>query len=425
MIPGCTICRAGLLIFTILIMPVIRATDHLISAQYVINVHIDYMANISHSHRPSQEEIDVVVQMFACQGITLNVVVENQITHFDVIRRNPDDRTKIFSFDDGPDTYGTIKKGSFDKDATWHYALFAHQYQDDSLQTSGSSGLADTGGKDLMVTLGAFEGGIGTPWDRAATFAHELGHNLGLTHSGALNEDEVGPYMPNLPSIMSYFYQLTGVRHFMEQRGLVTPGLTNLKNLDYSGGRFCGIDEEALIEQTGMGIGPVDWNCDGTVSGVVAEDVSNNNAFRNRACGSDGARQKLRDFDEWAVVKHRLANPPPPVPADHNVVTCVTISELSEFLLTNDNIASSHHQPELKIESCTNNRMLFTGVPMVPENLAITGTCGNPFGQFNTAYQNAQGGDIMILLPGSYPTGSVILSKPLIIGGSGGIIIGQ
>jgi hypothetical protein len=417
--------RAGLLVITILMMPLIRTSEHIMLGQHVINVHIDYMADVSHSHRPSQEEIDAVVQMFACQGITLNVVIAHQITHFDVIRRSPAANRMIFGFEDGPDTFGTIKKGSFDKDDSWHYALFAHQYEDDSLQTSRSSGLAETGGKNLMVTLGAFSDSIGTPWDRASTFAHELGHNLGLTHSGAMNEDQVGPYMPNLPSIMSYFYQLTGVRHYMEQRGLVAPGLTNLKNLDYSGGYFCGIDEEALNEWTGLGLGPVDWNCDGTVSGIVAEDVSNNSAFKYKDCGSDGARQKLHDFDEWAFVKHRLANPPPPVPADHNVVTCVTSHELTEFLKNNNSIASSDYQPELRSESCVNNRMLFAGVPMVPENLATTGTCSKPFTQFGTAYQTAQTGDIIILLPGSYPTGQVILSKPLIIGGSGGIIIGQ
>jgi len=33
---------------------------------------------------------------------------------------------------------------------------------------SGSSGLAETGGDDLIVTLGTFTGQIGTPFDRAS-----------------------------------------------------------------------------------------------------------------------------------------------------------------------------------------------------------------------------------------------------------------
>ena len=42
-----------------------------------INVEIDWMDNGSHSHQPSTSEIDAVVQMFACQGITLNVDISN------------------------------------------------------------------------------------------------------------------------------------------------------------------------------------------------------------------------------------------------------------------------------------------------------------------------------------------------------------
>ena len=128
-------------------------------------------------------------------------------------------------------------------------------------------GLGDQPGDDFIVTLGSFSSQVGTDWDRAATFAHELGHNLNLTHSGNMDESVVGPNTPNLPSIMSYFYQLAGVRNNLECQGLVPPGLTLYKNLDFSNGRACPVDENALYEAFGIGIKSVDWNCNGTISG--------------------------------------------------------------------------------------------------------------------------------------------------------------
>ena len=63
------------------------------AAAETFNIEIDYMVDSSpggHSHMPTQAEIDAVVQMFACQGHTLNIVVDDQITHHDVLRIDPD-----------------------------------------------------------------------------------------------------------------------------------------------------------------------------------------------------------------------------------------------------------------------------------------------------------------------------------------------
>src|SRR5690606_25252122 len=67
----------------------------------VINVEIDYMGPVitgGHSHRPSQAEIDAVVQMFACRGITLNVVIDDEIAHQYVMRRDPDNANNFFNY---------------------------------------------------------------------------------------------------------------------------------------------------------------------------------------------------------------------------------------------------------------------------------------------------------------------------------------
>ena len=109
----------------------------------VINVEIDYMADATHSHRPAQAEINAVIQMFACHGITLNVVIDDQLQHFNVLRRDPDPKKKndLFGYNNGGDTYGGIKAANFNNGSGWHYCVFAHQYQDTSYNASGSSGV--------------------------------------------------------------------------------------------------------------------------------------------------------------------------------------------------------------------------------------------------------------------------------------------
>lgn len=40
-------------------------------AATTINVEVDWMVDTDHSHEPSQAELDAIVAMFACKGITL------------------------------------------------------------------------------------------------------------------------------------------------------------------------------------------------------------------------------------------------------------------------------------------------------------------------------------------------------------------
>src|SRR5256885_1463975 len=90
---------------------------------------------------------------------------------------------------------------------------------------------------EIAAVVQIFAGQIGTPFDRAATLAHEFGHNLGLPH-GAVNA-----FQPNKPSIMSYFYQLSGVRSASLAAGLSTVQTSLFKELDYSDGTMCGLNE--------------------------------------------------------------------------------------------------------------------------------------------------------------------------------------
>ncbi|MCA9187622.1 MAG: S8 family serine peptidase, partial [Planctomycetales bacterium] len=118
------------------------------------------------------------------------------------------------------------------KQRVFRYALFADNYAQ-----SGSSGLAEIVGNDLLVTLGRFVTAGGTEDEQAATFMHELGHTLGLRHGGS---DDIN-YKPNYHSVMNYHWQFPG------SRGNVG------WSLDYSRDTAATLDERNLDEAAGLG----------------------------------------------------------------------------------------------------------------------------------------------------------------------------
>jgi len=114
----------------------------------------------------------------------------------------------------------------------FRYCLFAHQH------SSGmSSGFAQLPGHDFIVTLGAWSTPGGTLIQQAGTLMHELGHTFGLDHGGISGVN----YQPNYLSVMSYSYQIWGLR---------VDGVDGV--LDYSRLRIEGLDESALDEFEAM-----------------------------------------------------------------------------------------------------------------------------------------------------------------------------
>ena len=109
------------------------------------------------------------------------------------------------------------------KKLAYRYCIFGHT------QSGGTtSGRAEVGGNDLMVTLGGWNGGTGgTSEQKAGTFMHELGHNLGLRHGGGDSRN----YKPNYLSVMNYFFQFGLVRRSLQG----TPPVSQLyKKFDFS-----------------------------------------------------------------------------------------------------------------------------------------------------------------------------------------------
>lgn len=274
------------------------------------NIEIDYMVGVGHTHMPTQDEVDAVVQMFACRGHTLNILVDDALTHYQVLNRDPAD-TSFFNYEGVANSFGAIRNSNFDNDgvAGWHYAIFGHQYQNRNLQASGSSGLGQRPGILFLVTLGTFNDSTGTPSDKAWTLAHEFGHNLGLGHCGDMNCDDtiplgyVGQGAPILASIMSYQYQLVGVRNQMMFLGLIRANDGIVKNLDYSQGRMCTQVEVSLNEDFGTGMVPVDWDCDGDTTGTTSEDLLAETALFNLCSSNSSTAETVQDLDEWSAIQ--------------------------------------------------------------------------------------------------------------------------
>jgi hypothetical protein len=131
------------------------------------------------------------------------------------------------------------------------YVLFTHNLVGNPSGGSSSSGCAEVGGDDAVVSLGSFTtttvGGIshprGTTDQQAGTFMHEFGHLLGFQHGG---EDTVNN-KPNYRSVMSYTRQFAG-----------SP-ITG-RRLDYSRSEV-DLNEPTLNECSGIGsdasLGPI------------------------------------------------------------------------------------------------------------------------------------------------------------------------
>ncbi len=328
-----------------------------VTAPTTINVEVDYMVAADHSHIFNPDEVAAVVGMFACQGITINIVVSDSIPETPVLETFPGG---VFA-NDNPGQYLDIKNTYFNHNGQpgWHYCVFGHQY-DLGAGPSGSSGLGEIFGDDFIVTLGAFVNQIGVPFDRSGTFAHELGHNLGLTHAGSQSEGTVTQYKPNYPSVMSYRYQLRGVRFSMQCWGITdTCRLADFKNLDYSHGTLPSIDESALDERVGIGAGAVDWNCNGVIDATpVAHELgTNNNGGSTRDwCLATGLPSVLLDYDDWSNITDVTFLSSTNALRNRPTISCITADEALSPALSEAGVwppLCFNDRPPVAVEPCS------------------------------------------------------------------------
>ena len=367
-----------------------------------MNIEIDYMVGATHSHMPQPDEVAAVVQMFACRGIILNIVVDQALPHSVVLFHDPDNTNNFFNYSGVTNSFGYLRDHYFGhkNESGWHYCIFGHQFED-NYKTSGSSGLGELPGKYFVVTLGAFASQIGTPFDRAATLAHEFGHNLGLVHGAS------GDYQPNKPSIMSYFYQLRGVCTALIESGLATPETSLFKELDYSDGTMCTLDESSLEERFGSGMVPTDWGCDGQIGGVISRCIDD---WGNWCYTAFTNRHILADVNEWGAIQDTTWSKSTDDAKAPSTVSCITFEESAAYLKSRFTQA----QPPVVAEPCVRGRMIYLRPGLT---LLHRGLCSDPITTLELAQRVATEGSHLFLIPGNYTTdsGPLVLDKPMTI----------
>jgi len=270
-------------------------------------VQIDWMAS-THNHHPRAEAMQMIIDSFAATGLNLHVddgreeeggeghLLPDPWTHIDFLTLEP--------------TFFEIRAANFSdkREGIYHYDIFAHRQPN-----SCSSGISQIRGSNFLVTLGCAAGQIGSVYDQAGTFMHELGHNLGLRHGGFQDLN----YKPNYRSVMNYLFQFPGTC------GTVgfTNGLTFTPCLDreyfYSFAGGADLDETCLDETLGVGDGPIDWDGDGELDTCVMADIN-----YPRGSLPDGRFDLLQDYDDYGNLF--LMGTAGARPFDEEIVTCAS-----------------------------------------------------------------------------------------------------
>ncbi len=175
------------------------------------------------------------------------------------------------------------------REGIFHYCIFANRYNS---STNGSSGIAEIDGDDFMVTLSTFFSG----YNGAATFVHEIGHNLGLRHGGFENRN----YKPNYNSVMNYRFQFGGID--------ITGDAIGNGVIDYSAGTNISINENAVFEPEGVdGVNPIDFNRSASIDAAPYAYNINCPGFGTQPCGTQGSCydstcNTLHDNADWFAI---------------------------------------------------------------------------------------------------------------------------
>jgi len=266
-------------------------------------IEIDWMADGTHSHRPMTGVSQAVINAFAdapvtnpdgTSGINLHIDESNSVPHQDFL--------DLLNAWNG---FDAIKSSNLDRNRrfAYHYCLFAHEQ---TPLTSGTSGVAELPGNDFIVSLGnsGWAGGVGTFQQQAGTLMHEFGHNLNLGHGGG---DHVN-YKPNYLSIMSYFFQMSGIL----PTGRLDYSRSALPNLDENGlnenlGIQDGTDNTNYYSPTGLvlvgtGTGSIDWDADGVIETNVQADINRDGTYLGPI--QIPSRTVLTGYNDWANIMY-------------------------------------------------------------------------------------------------------------------------
>jgi hypothetical protein len=293
-------------------------------------VHYDYVVEPDGtSFAPDPAGIQMVVDVYRAHGIVLHVDPQHTAIPLSV--------PYVAAFSEFDSTYchgqpptgnwvrfSDLKAEYFHPDGNhdWHYAIFARKNCDPTIPRSGeSNGIPAS---DFALYPGIDEPRNRQTWEpfyTAAHFMHELGHNLGLHHGGAIDLNG----KPNYLSVMNYRFTL-GIPVAASPRDTRPHTL----RLDYSETTLPTLDEASLDERTGLGAGtsdvstacsadhfcqavpasgPVDWNGDGLIEPGVSQDINGDFTSCFPLC------PPLTGFDDWSEIRADLAQSRQPGPA--------------------------------------------------------------------------------------------------------------
>ena len=191
----------------------------------------------------------------------------------------------------------------------FHYAVAASEIANED----STSGLTPGSKLGFMVTLGDWEGGVGSEAQQNGTFMHEFGHTLGFKHGGLEEEPN---YKPNYPSVMNYLFQMEGVPRNgvrvwdysrdteppVNEKTLTEAGGVSLGSnaSGYGTGHACkgkGEDPEAFTQNT---LAPVDWNCDGKIELGESFDANGDGKIEEELKGATSDWSRI-DFKTGGV----------------------------------------------------------------------------------------------------------------------------
>ena len=302
-----------------------------------IYLEIDYMT----FHRPSDEAISLVKTAFdqastinpggalgqdstVNTGIELHVLIDDDMgaevspfeAHKDLMPYSEFLDRKEFFFGTQSERSSLIAADILTaKRQAFHYAMFIHSQS----ESPGSSGIAEVGGNDLIVSLGDFFDGRGTAEEQAETLMHEIGHNLNLEHGGG--PGNVLNCKPNYISVMNYAFQFdnfdTGRPLDYSRRALPTLDTTALYETNgffpYWYPQFTegdvfwtdtntklstvwGINGEPHVALTNKNM---DWDNDSDFDGnPMSQDITNFGVI-----GCETVTGLLTGYNDWAAIK--------------------------------------------------------------------------------------------------------------------------
>jgi hypothetical protein len=377
-----------------------------------VRVEIDYMIGLG-SHKPSPATLGAVQDMFACHGINLIIDLDDEIGFWPMVECEPVGSANFFT-GPGVASFATLRDLFRDQGDGWHYCIFGDRYDDG--QGDLSSGVAEMLGNDMFVADGALAPGPVRSYLRAATFAHVLGHNLGLEHFAPSNIYD-DPFSPNLPSVMSLQYQLRGVKTRLECLGLVGND-HRFKDLDYSHGRLPYLQESVLRESLGVGIRAVDWDCNGSATNFVSKSLSTTYNW----CAAGPGTDIVHDYDEWAVLDDRTSEPTVLSETPLSYETCAKMESTFGGPGECSGVGAPIFPSTGVAEGCVAGQMYFID-PLYTGFQQGTGSL-----PFKNASISAflPDGSVVYLQPGVHTSasgGAIVLDRPLVLDGPGGAVI--